>query len=153
MIAMIIFAVLKKGDETEVSYILQLKTTDDHYDGLNENNVQKFRGKGLGRFLIELVKCYTYGKSTKLKSDVVLKISNNRNDNFFEHIGFQEIGSGNKWIGVISDFESRTNFIQRGKHKAYHLPHEEKIRHREVVDPGQLKCISFEEVVYHWSYE
>ena len=53
MIEMVIFAVLKKGDETEGSYILQLKTTDDHYDGLNEDDIQKFRGKGLGRFLIE----------------------------------------------------------------------------------------------------
>jgi hypothetical protein len=91
MIAMVIFAVLKKGDKTEGSYILQLKTTDDHYDGLNENHVQKFRGKGLRKFLIELVKCYTYGISTKLKSDVVLKISNNRNDIFLNILVFKRL--------------------------------------------------------------
>jgi hypothetical protein len=91
MIAMVIFSVLKKGDETEGSYILQLKTTGDPYVYLNVAEVQKFRGKGIGRFLIELMKCYTYRVSTKNQSDVVLKSSSNVNDSYFKHIGFQEI--------------------------------------------------------------
>ena len=57
MTAMVIFAVLKKGDKTEGSYILQLKTSGDPYNDVNVAEVQKFRGNGIGRFLIELVKC------------------------------------------------------------------------------------------------
>jgi hypothetical protein len=97
---------------------------------MNKTEVQRFRGNGIGRFLIELVKCYTYGVSTKSKSDVVLKSSRNENDSYFKHIGFQEIGKGDNWIGVMADFESKTKFIQKGKHRAFHLPHEKKIRHK-----------------------
>ena len=83
-----------------------------------------------------MVKCYTYRVSTKLKSDIVLKSSNNVNDSYFKHIGFQEIRRGNNWIGDMTDFESKTKFIQMGKHRAFHLPHEKRIRHKEIVDPG-----------------
>ena len=122
MIAMVIFAVLKKEDETEGSYILQLKTSGDPYNGVNETEVQKFRGNGIGRFLIELVKCYTYRVSTKNQSDVVLKSSNNENDRYFKHIGFQEIVRIDKWINAMRDFETKTKCYQQGKHKAFHLP-------------------------------
>ena len=62
-----------------------------HYVGIGDVGVLKYKGNGIGRFLIEMVKCYTYGESTKSKSDVVLKTSNQMNQNFFSHIGFQEI--------------------------------------------------------------
>jgi hypothetical protein len=89
MIAMVIFAELEKENEIEGSYILQLKTKADHYVGVCDAGVQKYRGNGIGRFLIEMVKCYTYGVSTKSKSDVVLKTCSQMNQKFFQHIGFQ----------------------------------------------------------------
>ena len=83
MIEMVIFAVLEKENQIEGSYILQLKTTADHFVGVNKTDVHKFRGNGIGTVLIDLVKCYTYGVSTKVKSDVVLRSSNDKNKMFF----------------------------------------------------------------------
>ena len=83
-----------------------------------------------------MVKCNTYGISTKLKSDVVLKLSNNMNNTFFEHIGFHEIGKCDNLIDFITDFDTKTKFIQQEKHKAFHLHHDTKIKHMEIVDAG-----------------
>jgi hypothetical protein len=153
MISMVIFLVLEKENQIEGSYILQLKTKKDHYVGVGDVGVQKYRGNGIGRFLIELVKCYTYGVSTKLKSDVVLKSSNRVNDKCFKHIGFQEIVRGDNLIDVITEFDTKTKLSVQGKHKAFHLPHDTKIKHIEIVDPGQLGYLSFDDVIFHWSYE
>ena len=89
MIAMVIFVEVQEENEIVCSYILQLKTMADYYVGFGDVGVQKYRGRGIGSFLIEMVKCYTYGVSTKSKSDVVLKTSRKMNQNFFKHIGFQ----------------------------------------------------------------
>ena len=59
MIAMVIFAELGKEKKIEGSYIIQLKTKVDHYVGVGVSGVQKYRGTGIGIFLIEMVKCNT----------------------------------------------------------------------------------------------
>ena len=151
MIAMVIFAVLKNEDETVCSYILQLKTSGDPFNGVIETEVQKFRGNGIGRFLIELVKCYTYRVSTKNQSDVVLKSSNKKNYRYFKHIGFQEICTIDKWINAMNNYELKFKIYQQGKSTSFHLPHDTKIRHKEIVDPGQLKCLSVDDVIFNWS--
>jgi hypothetical protein len=66
-----------------------------------------------------MVKCYTYGVSTKLKYDVVLKSSINVNDTFFEHIGIQEIGRGDNLIDVMTEFDTKSKLSVQGKHKAF----------------------------------
>ena len=113
MIAMVIFAELEKENEIEGFYILQLKTKADHYVGVGDSGVQKYRGNGIGRFLIEMVKCYTYGVSTKSKSDVVLKTSSKMNQKFFKHIGFHEMGIGENLLELIREFDSKFKFFIR----------------------------------------
>ena len=82
----------------------------------------------------------------------MLKSSNDKNNLFFVHICFQEIGRGDIWIGVMTDFDTKTNFIQQGKHKAFHLTHETKIIHMEVVDPGKIRSLSYSDVILRCSY-
>ena len=88
--AMVIFTKIKKENEIEGSYILQLKTEADHYLGVGDVGIQKYRGIGIGRFFIQMVKCYTYGVSTKSKSDVVLKMSRRENQKFLNIFVFNE---------------------------------------------------------------
>jgi hypothetical protein len=88
-----------------------------------------------------------------LKSDDVLKSSNNVNDTFFEHIGFQEIVRGDYLIDLITEFDSRAKFTQQGKHKTYHLSHDTKINHMEVVDAGKISCLFNDEVAFHCTNE
>ena len=75
------------------------------------------------------------------------------NDSYFKHIGFQEIGRCDNWIDVMTDFESKTKFNPQGKHRAFHLPHDTKIKHIEIVDPGKLRYLSFDDVIFHCPYE
>ena len=89
MIAMVIFAELEKENEIEGSYILQLKTKADHHVGVGDVGVQKYRGNGIGRLFFETVKCYTYGVSTKLKSDLVLKTCSQINQKFSNILVFK----------------------------------------------------------------
>ena len=60
MIALVVFAEMKKENKILGSYILQLITEADHFIGPGNDDIQKFRGIGIGRFLVQMVKCYTY---------------------------------------------------------------------------------------------
>ena len=51
MIALVVFAEMKKENNILGSYILQLITEADHYIGSDNEGRQKFRGIGIGRFL------------------------------------------------------------------------------------------------------
>lgn len=150
---MVTFAELENKNEIEGSYILQLKTKADHYVGVGDTGVHKYRGNEIGSCLIEMVKCYTYGVSTKLKSDLVLKTSSQMNQIFFQHIGFQELEPEENLHNLIIEFDMRTNFTQQGKHKVYHLPHDTKIKHMKVVDSGEISCLSNDDIIFYCTNE
>ena len=54
---------------------------------------------------------------------------------------------------LIIEFDLRTKFFHRGKHIVYHLSHDTKIKHMEVVDPRKIICLSNDDVIFHRSNE
>lgn len=60
IITLVVFMEIQKENQIEGSYILQLKAEESHYLEVGNDNIQKFRGIGIGRFLIKMFKFYTY---------------------------------------------------------------------------------------------
>ena len=79
--------------------------------GVGDVGIQKYRGIGIGRFLIEMVKCYTYGVSTKSKSDLVVKTSSIDPHNFFTHIGFQRMETEDNLRALKIEFDEKSKCI------------------------------------------
>ena len=151
MIALVVFAEMKKENKILGSYILQLITEGDHYIGSGNEGIQKFRGIGIGRFLVQMVKFYTYGVSKETRYDVVLKTSMIRRENYFTHIGFQRMKMEDDIRDLLFSFNKECKCIMQGKDIFYHLYHLKKIKHVEVVDTGTIKQLQDNQIMFYRS--
>ena len=81
----------------------------------------------------------------------MLKTSIIGRENYFTHIGFQKMEIKDDFCPLMRAFDKKCKCMQPGKDTCFCLYHLKKIKCVEVVDPGKIKYLHEDQVIFHRS--
>ena len=70
-------------------------------------------------------------------------------ENYFTHIGFQRMKVEDDILDLLHSFDKECKCIMQGKDTCHHIYYLKKIKHVEVVDPGTIKQLQDNQIIFH----